>query len=87
MRSVILENDDLRVVVLTDYGAKILEFKLKCKAHDLLYHNPRVEIRMPVYGVNVDNWWHGGIDECIPTCHPTTYRGEEYPNLGEVWSL
>jgi len=87
MRSVILENDDLRVVVLTDYGAKILEFKLKRKARDLLYHNPRVEIRTPVYGVNVDNWWHGGIDECIPSCHPTTYRGEEYPNLGEVWSL
>jgi len=87
MRAVVLENADLRVTVLTDYGAKVLEFRLKHKARDLLYHNPRVEIRTPVYGVNVDNWWHGGIDECIPNCHPSSYRGEEYPNLGEVWSL
>jgi hypothetical protein len=40
----ILENDDLRVAVLTDHGAKMLKFKLKRKAHDLPYHNPRVEI-------------------------------------------
>jgi len=87
MRSLILENDDLRATVLVDYGAKILEFRLKSEDRDLLYHNPRVEIRTPVYGVNVDNWWHGGIDECIPTGHPSVYQGEEYPNLGEVWSL
>jgi galactose mutarotase-like enzyme len=87
MRSLILENDNLRVIVLPDYGAKILEFRLKSADRDLLYHNPRVEIRTPVYGVNVDNWWHGGIDECIPTGQVSMYRGEEYPYLGEIWSL
>lgn len=87
MRSLILENDDLRATVLVDYGAKIFEFRLKKADRDLLYHNPRVEIRRPVYGVNVDNWWHGGIDECFPTGQPSVYRGEEYPYLGEVWSL
>jgi hypothetical protein len=87
MRSIILENDDLRLTLLPDYGAKIFEFRIKKSNRDLLYHNPRVEIRTQVYGVNVDNWWHGGIDECIPTGRPSTYLGEQYPYLGEVWSL
>ncbi len=86
-RALILENEDLCVVTLPDYGAKVLEFRLKKSGRDLLYHNPRVEIRPPVYGVNVDNWWHGGIDECIPTGHTSIHRGEEYAPLGEVWSL
>ncbi len=87
MRALVLENRELRATVLVDYGAKVLEFKLKSMNRDLLYHNPRVEIRTPVYGVNVDNWWHGGIDECIPTGQVSVYRGEEYPCLGEVWPL
>jgi len=87
LRTVILENRDLRVVVLPEFGAKILEFTLKSLNRDLLYHNPRVEIRTPVYGVNMDNWWHGGIDECIPNALPSTYLGEEYPYMGETWSL
>jgi hypothetical protein len=87
MRTIILENDKIRVTILLDYGAKIFEFVLKDRSRDLLYHNPRVEIRTPVFGVNVDNWWHGGIDECIPTGKPSLYNGEEYPYLGELWSL
>jgi len=86
-QTIILENRDLRVTVLPNIGAKVFEFRLKRSDRDLLYHNPRVEIRAPVYGVNVDNWWHGGTDECIPTGAPTVYRGDEYPYLGELWSM
>ena len=86
-KTIILENEEARLTVLPEYGAKILEFVLKKRDKDLMYHNPRVEIRTPVYGVNVDNWWHGGFDECIPTNQPSTYRGEEYPFLGELWPL
>jgi galactose mutarotase-like enzyme len=86
-RTLVLENDEIRLSVLPDYGAKIFQFIVKKADRDLLYHNPRVEIRAPVYGVNVDNWWHGGIDECIPTGQPCKYKGEEYPSLGEVWPL
>jgi hypothetical protein len=50
-RSLILENDDLRVAVLIDYGAKMLELKLKRKAHDLPYHNPRADIQRGVVSV------------------------------------
>jgi len=87
MKTVILENEFIRAVVLTDFGAKIHEFIYKPTNRDFMYHHPRVECRTPVFGVNVDNWWTGGMDEAIPTGHPCNYKGEEYPFLGEVWSL
>ena len=87
LRTLILENELIKLTILVDYGAKIHELIHKPSGRDFLYHNPRVEVRAPVFGVNVDNWWTGGIDECIPTGHPCTYKGEEYPYLGEVWSL
>jgi len=85
--TIIMENENLRLSILVDYGAKVFELIDKSISHDFLYHNPRVEPRVPVYGVNVDNWWCGGIDEAIPTGHPCYYKGENYPYLGEVWSL
>jgi hypothetical protein len=83
----ILENDLLRVTVLTSHGAKIHSLIDKRVDRDLLYHHPRVKIRPPVFGVNVDNWWTGGIDEAIPTVHPCEVDGEELPYLGETWAL
>lgn len=87
MRTLILENELLKASILVDFGSKIFEFVHKPSDRDLLYHHPRVEIRAPVYGVNADNWWTGGIDEAIPTGHVSKYEGEEYPYIGEVWSL
>jgi len=87
LRSVILENELVRATVLVDLGAKISEFIFKPSNRDFMYHHPRVECRTPVFGVNVDNWWTGGMDEAIPSGHPCNYKGEEYPFLGEAWSL
>ena len=87
LRTVVMENEFLKVTILVDLGAKIHEFVYKPSDRDFLYHHPRVEPRAPTYGVNVDNWWTGGIDDVIPTGHPCLYNGEEYPFLGEVWSL
>ena len=54
---------------------------------DLLFHHPRVELRMPVFGANPDDWWTGGIDDVLPTGHPCAVNGENLPFLGEAWSL
>jgi hypothetical protein len=40
-----------------------------------------------VFGVNVDNWWTGGVDDVVPTGHPCTVGGEDLPFLGELWSV
>ncbi len=86
-KTVILENELIRVTVLPCLGAKIHEFIYKPSDHDFMFHHPRVECRTPVFDVNVDNWWTGGMDEAIPTGHPCSYKGENYPFLGEAWSL
>lgn len=85
--SIVLENAHLRIVVLPEIGAKIFEFTDKRTDRDLLFHHPRVEIRPPVFGVNVDNWWSGGIDDAFPTGQQAHVNGEDLPFLGEVWSL
>jgi galactose mutarotase-like enzyme len=87
LNSLILENDLIHVTILTDFGAKLHSIIFKPTQKEFLYHHPRCLPRQPVYGANVDNWWTGGVDEAIPTGHPCTYQGEDYPYLGEVWSL
>jgi hypothetical protein len=87
MQTVILENELIKTTILIDVGAKIHEFIYKPSNRDFMYHHPRVECRPPTFGVNVDNWWTGGMDEAIPTGHPCVHKGEEYPFLGEAWSL
>ena len=86
-QGIILENSQIRVTVLPEIGAKVFEFFDKRSSKDLLFHHPRVEIRLPVFGANVDNWWTGGIDDAFPTGQPATVNGEEIPFLGEVWSM
>jgi hypothetical protein len=83
----ILENDALRITVVPGVGAKVHEMIFKPRDRDLLFHHPRVELRTPVFGVNPDDWWTGGIDDVLPTGHPCAVDGEELPFLGEAWSL
>lgn len=85
-RAVVLENDRLRITVLPEHGAKVWEFTSKHAGRDLLYHHPRFEVRPPVFGQNVDDWWTGGIDEVAPTGQPCVVGGQQLPFLGEFWS-
>ncbi len=84
--AVILENDRVRATILPTHGAKVVEFISKAADRDLLYHHPRFDVRPPVFGANVDDWWTGGIDEIAPTGHAATVGGEQLPFLGEFWS-
>jgi hypothetical protein len=83
----VLENEVIRVTVVPAIGAKVHEFIYKPADRDLLFHHPRVELRPPVFGANVDNWWTGGLDDALPTGHPCVVDDEELPFLGEAWSL
>jgi hypothetical protein len=85
-QAIVLENEFLRLAVLPGHGAKIVELVSKRAGRDLLYHHPRFDVRIPVFGANVDDWWTGGIDEVAPTGHPSIVGGEQLPFLGEFWS-
>jgi len=84
---VTLENEHVRVSVVPEIGAKVFQFIDKRIDRDLLFHHPRLELRTPVFGANVDNYWTGGIDDAVPTGHPCVVGDEELPFLGEVWSM
>jgi hypothetical protein len=84
--AIVLENDRIRMTVLPTHGAKVVELISKKADRDLLYHHPRFDVRPPVFGANVDDWWTGGIDEIVPTGHPALIGGETLPFLGEFWS-
>lgn len=87
LQVIILENELIRASVLVDLGARVHEFIYKPFDRDFFWHSPRVEPRAPVFEANIDNWLSGGMDEAIPTGHPSTYRNELYPYIGELWSL
>lgn len=87
IKTVIIENQFIKVTFLVDYGCKICEIIFKPADKDFLWHNPRLELIKPVYGSNVDNWLTGGLDEVLPTGHPCRYKNEDLPMLGELWSL
>ena len=85
-KAISIENNKVKMVILTDYGSKIYELIDKKNDLDFLYKNPRVKPRAPVFGVNAENWWSGGIDFCIPTCEECEVSGEIIPSFGEFWS-
>jgi galactose mutarotase-like enzyme len=83
----VLENEHLKATIVPAIGGKLHELIYKPLNRDVLFHHPRVELRQPVFGANVDNWWTGGVDDVLPTGHPCEVDGEELPFLGELWSL
>lgn len=87
-QTVILQNSRIRVVLAPEVGARVIEFFDKSNDVDLLWRNPRNDLRAPVFHpVNSNDWWTGGIDDIFPTDFPCDYQGEPLPFLGELWSL
>lgn len=92
MRVALLENDLIRVTVLLDRGAEIVEFRYKPLDLDPLLRMP-VELRNPstggpsiasASGTFLD-YYAGGWQEILPNGGPpASYKGAEYGQHGEV---
>jgi hypothetical protein len=87
LRAVQLENEWLALSILPDVGAKIYDLIWKPTGRNFLWHNPRVLPQTFAIEANFDNYWCGGWDEGFPTCDACEYKGELYPNLGELRSV
>lgn len=87
LRAVVLENRELRVVVLPEAGARIFSLVHKRSDTDLLWHHPRIPPRRTPYGAPFDNTFSGGWDELFPTAEACEFRGEAVPDHGELWAL
>jgi len=86
-QALVLENRELRVVILPEMGGKIWSILAKRHNREMLWHNPRMAPRPAPYGAAYDNWFCGGWDEVFPNDYPVTIDGEPYPDHGEIWSM
>lgn len=87
MPALSLQNEFLQVTILPEIGAKIFDVIDRPSGRNLLWHNPRIAPAAYPIEANFDNYWCGGWDDAFPTCEASLYRGEQYPNLGELRSL
>lgn len=91
MRTLIMENELLRIVILIDKGTDIVEFRYKPKDIDFLLHLPQ-GIRNPAHDVPSGHtgsafldYFSGGWNEVLPNGGPlVNYRGAALGQHGEV---
>ena len=86
LRTVVLENRCLRVVVIPELGAKIYQITYKPLDADLLWNNPRAAPERLSMNSRYDDVWCGGWDELFPNDEAASIDGEAYPDHGEVWT-
>ncbi|MDA8346933.1 MAG: hypothetical protein M0Z66_15935 [Thermaerobacter sp.] len=87
LQAVVLENAQLRAVVLPEAGAKLYALEDRAAAREWLWHNPRIAPERSQIGATFDNHWSGGADAFFPTCYPCSVDGVAIPDSGEWWSV
>jgi galactose mutarotase-like enzyme len=87
LQALVLENDQVRIVILPELGAKIWSILYKPLDQEVLWHHPRVHPRLAPFGATYDDWFCGGWDELFPNDAPVAVGGEQYPDHGELWSM
>ena len=92
VEAVALENEQLKVQILPDWGAKTASLVYKPKNYELLWQNPDAEYRITGYGAPYPDGEFSGFDEMFPSISRCYYEdapwaGTEIPDHGEVWSL
>jgi hypothetical protein len=84
-RVITLENRYLKLDIIPELGATIYNLLYKPADRNLLWHNPRIGLRSVAIGNSYDNNFRGGWDELFPNDCAEVYRGESYPDHGELW--
>lgn len=87
LRTIVLENEYLRLTILPELGGKIFQVIHKAADTDILWHHPRIEPQPVPFGSRFDDVWCGGWDEQFPNDEPLAFKGEMYPDHGELWSM
>ncbi len=86
LRTILIENRLLRVVVLPEAGARIWQITYKPLAADLLWNNPNVPPAPQPLHASYDDTWSGGWDELFPNDEAGTLLGRALPDHGELWT-
>lgn len=73
--------------MLPEVGAKIYDLVWKPTGRNILWHNPRITPQTYPVESEFDNYWCGGWDDAFPTGDSCVFRGQRYPDMGELRSL
>jgi hypothetical protein len=87
LRALVVENSQLRLVILPDLGGKLWSLVYKPYDREIFWHHPRVEPRPSPYGAAYDDAFSGGWDELFPNDATLAVNGDVYPDHGEWWSM
>lgn len=86
LRTIVMENDAVRIVVLPEAGGKIWQITYKPFHTDLLWNHPSLApARQPLHA-NYDDNWSGGWDELFPNDEAATLFETALPDHGELWT-
>jgi hypothetical protein len=86
LRTILIENRFLRLVVLPDAGAKIYQITYKPLDAPLLWNHPRIVPSRHAIHTRYDDVWSGGWDELFPNDEAGNLQGEFFPDHGELWT-
>jgi galactose mutarotase-like enzyme len=85
----VLENDYLKVSVIPELGAKIVQIRDKHAQYEWLWDDPTRPLRARQSGDAYDEHDITGFDECFPNIGVSSYPGNPsmtMPDHGELWS-
>ncbi len=87
---VVLENDDVRAVILPAHGGKAVSLMLKENGFECLFQNPKPAFTRACPGDDFSDFEACGFDDAFPTVDACEVNvGERtvpYPDHGEIWS-
>jgi len=86
LKTIVVENRSLRIVVLPEVGAKIWQIAYKPLDVEILWNNPCVPAARHAIDVPYDDVWSGGWDELFPNDEPAQVNGHMLPDHGELWT-
>ncbi len=94
LRTIFLENEQIRVGILLDKGADIFQFIDKQTDTDFLWRSPNGIVNPGSYRETIAHssgsfldFYHGGWQEIFPGGGPVNYRGADLGLHGEVTNL
>jgi galactose mutarotase-like enzyme len=86
LRSVVLENAFLRIVVLPEAGARIWQITYKPLAADILWNHSGLAPSAQALHASYDDNWCGGWDDLFPNDEAGLLAGLQVPDHGELWT-
>ena len=92
LKSVILENEFLRLTFLPQYGCKLASLISKKTGREFLFQSSSETLSVPPYGASFAQYDSSGFDEVFPSIDACPYpcgplKGTAIPDHGEVWAL